>query len=450
MTTRTPINSIYVTGAHLVDPAQKWNGPADLLVEKGRVLAVDKPGKLRARAGSIKADTVDAEGLHLAPGFVDLHCRIHEPGAEHVENFATGSQAAAAGGFTTLLVHPFSEPVHDNAFMTDFILRRARENASVRVVPMGALSHGREGKKLAEIGGMAAAGARAVGDAGAVENSYLMRKALEYVRAFSLPVFSMPVDPALAGQGVMNEGWNSNRLGLRGIPPAAEEIVVARDLVLLRHTRSRLHFQSLSTAGSLRALRLAKEEGLAVTAETNPAYLTLTSDEIATYDANFKVFPPLRSDEDREALIAALADGTLDCVASGHTPQTRSSKDQTFEHASAGMIALETTLPLLSALVREKRITAGRMVELLSLMPARILGLEEQAGSLRAGCHGDFVLFDPKASFVFDQSRAHSAARNSPFFGRKMQGMVEATYVGGSLVWSAAGVSKPGARKEKK
>jgi dihydroorotase len=334
--------------------------------------------------------------------------------------------------------------------MTDFILRRAREHSLVRVVPMGALSHGREGNKLAEIGGMAAAGARAVGDSGAVENSYLMRKGLEYARAFALPVFSFPVDQALAGQGVMNEGWNSNRLGLRGIPAAAEEIVVARDLVLLRHTRSRLHFQSVSTAGSLRALRRAKEEGLAVTAETNPAYFTLTSDSIATYDANYKVFPPLRSEEDREAVVEALADGTLDCVASAHAPQTRSSKDQTFEHASSGMISLETAFPLSLELVRAKRLSPLRLVELLSLGPARVLSLEDQVGSLREGRHGDFVLFDPKASFVLDPASTRSAARNSPFFGRKMQGMIQATYVSGTAVWGAEGGAGPAGRKERK
>jgi dihydroorotase len=442
MISRISASTLYVTGAHLVCPAQKWNGPADLLVEKGRVAAVAKPGQLKPKAKALRAETLDAAGLYLAPGFVDLHCRIHEPGAEHIESFATGSFAAAAGGFTTVLVSPFSEPVHDNAFMTDFILRRARENSCVRMIPMGALSHAREGKKLSEMGGMAAAGARAVGDSAAIENSYLMRKALEYARAFSLPVFSFPEDRALAGLGVMNEGWNSNRLGLRGIPAAAEEIIVARDLVLLRHTKSRLHFQSISTEGSLRALQRAKAEGLAVTAETNPAYFTLTSDAIATYDANFKCFPPLRNEDDREALIEALANGTLDCIASAHIPQTRSSKEQAFEHATAGMIALETALPLTLELVRAKRISPLRMVELLSLAPARILGIEGEVGSLKVGAHADFVLFDPKESFPFSEANIYSAAKNSPFLGRKMRGMVKATYVSGTAVF--------GARKERR
>lgn len=438
ITKTSPKKSLYVTGAFIVDPSQKWNGEGDLLVENGLVLAVGKPGSLKAKAKTIKAESFDAKGLFLAPGFFDLQCRIHEPGSEHIESFASGSQSAAAGGFTTLLLQPVSEPVHDNAFMTDFIRRRAKEHSVVRIIPMGALSGGREGKKLAEIGSMAAAGARAVGDAAPIENTYLMRKALEYVRAFSMPVFSFPEDRALTGQGVMNEGWNSNRLGLRGIPPAAEEIIVARDLVLLRHTRSRLHFQSISTKGSLRALRMAKEEGLGVTAETNPAYFSLTSDAIATYDANFKCFPPLRSDEDVEAIIEALKDGTIDCIASAHTPQTRSAKEQTFEHAGAGMIALETALPLTLDLVKRKKISPSRMVELLSLAPAKILGLESEVGSLKNGCHADFVLFDPKESFTFSEQHVHSASKNSPFLGQKMQGMVKFTFVGGTAVFEAA------------
>lgn len=441
-TTAKKNSALYVSGAHIVDPAQKWNGEGDLLVEGGKVAAIGKPGSLKVKAKSLKAETFEANGFFLAPGFVDLHCRIHEPGAEHIESFATGSMSAASGGFTTLLVQPLSEPVHDNAFMTDFIRRRAKENSSVRIIPMGALSGGREGKRLAEIGSMVAAGARAVGDASAVENTYLMRKALEYVRAFAVPVFSFPEDRALSGQGVMNEGWNSNRLGLRGIPAAAEEIVVARDIVLLRHTRSRLHFQSVSTAGSLRAIRLAKEEGLAITAETNPAYFTLTSDAIATYDANFKIFPPLRTDDDVEAVVAALKDGTIDCIASAHTPQTRFSKEQAFEHAGAGMIALETTLPLTLDLVKRKLISPSRMVELLSQAPAKILGLDSEIGSLKTGCYADFVLFDPRENFTFAEKHVHSASRNSPFLGRKMQGMIKYTFVGGSQVFGPVEESK--------
>jgi dihydroorotase len=435
MITKTKASkAVYVNGAHIVDPAQKLNKPADLLVENGLVVAVGKEGELKARAKGLSAETIEGKGLFLAPGFVDLNCAIHEPGGEHVESFASGSRAAAAGGFTTLLVKPVTDPVHDNAFITDFILRRAKENSLVRIVPMGALTAGREGKRLAEIGAMAAAGVRAVGDGISVADSYLMRKGLEYSRAFSLPVFSFPEDHALAGKGVMNEGWNSNRLGLRGMPSAAEEIAVSRDLVLARHTKGVLHLQPLTTTGSLAALRHAKSQGVKVTAETSPQFFMLTSDAIATYDANFKCFPPLRSEEDRDAVIEALADGTLDVVASGHSPQSRSSKEQAFENAAPGMIGLESTMHLLLSLVRSKKISPLRMVELLSWAPAKILGLEDEIGSLKPGSKGDFVLFDPRQDFLYQESSLKGASRNSPFLGQKLAGVIHGTYVGGVCV----------------
>lgn len=435
MTTKTPAASaLYVTGGHLLDPAQKWNGPADILVEDGKVSAVGKPGSLATKAKQRKAATVKADGRFIAPGFVDLDCAIHDPGAEHLESFATGSRAAAAGGFTTLLVKPLTEPVHDNAFMTDILLRRARENSLVRILPMGALTAAREGKKLAEIGGMVQAGARAIGDGAPVMDSYLMRKGLEYARAFHVPVFSFPEDSGLAGKGVMNEGWNSNRLGLRGIPAAAEEIQVARDLVLARHTRGRLHFQPLSTKGAVAAVRHAKASGAEITAETHAPYFTLTSDAIATYDANFKCSPPLRNEEDREAIIEALADGTLDVVSSGHRPQSRTAKEQTFEYAAPGMVALETTFFLTLGLVQQKRISPLRMVELLSTAPARILGILGEVGTLKAGAAADFVVFEPKGARVLGEGDLRSASRNSPFFGAKLPGTLHATYVAGTLV----------------
>ena len=427
--------ALYVTGASLLDPTQKFKGEADLLVENGRVSAVDKSGALKAKAKSLKADTLDASGHFLAPGFVDLDCSISEPGSEHVESFATGSRAAAAGGFTTLLTKPVTNPVHDNAFMTDIILRRAAEHSLVRVTPMGALSAGREGKKLAEIGGMVMAGTRAVGDGLSLMDTYLMRKALEYSRAFGVPVFSFPEDRALAGQGVMNEGWNSNRLGLRGIPPAAEEIFVARDIVLARHTQGRLHFQPVSTKGAVGAIRHAKEQGLELTAETHPAYWSLTSDSIATYDPNFKLNPPLRAEEDVAALIEALADGTIDCVASGHLPQARSAKEQTFEYAAPGMISLETTLSLTLSLVQKKHISPLRMVELLSVSPAKVLGILGEVGTLKPGAWADFVIFDPKGARELREGDIHSASRNTPFVGKKIPGFIHSTYVAGTQVF---------------
>lgn len=439
ITKTSSARALYVTGGTLLDPSQKQKGEVDILIENGRVSLVDKAGALKAKAKSLKAETVDATGYFVSPGFVDLDCTVYEPGSEHIENFATASRAAAAGGFTTLLTKPLTNPVHDNAFMTDIILRRAREHSSVRISPMGALSAQREGKKLAEIGGMVAAGALAIGDGISLMDSYLMRKALEYSRAFSVPVFSFPEDRSLAGQGVMNEGWNSNRLGLRGIPPAAEEIFVARDIVLAQHTQGRLHFQPVSTVGAVRAIREAKERGLAVSAETHPAYFTLTSDAIATYDSNFKCSPPLRSDEDLEAMIAALADGTIDVIASGHCPQSRSAKEQTFEHAAPGMISLETAFSLTLALVQQKKISPLRMVELLSTAPARVLGRLGEVGSLKPGAWGDFVVFNPKGTREFGEAEIQSASRNTPFLGHKLPGMIRATYVAGTAVFVNGG-----------
>lgn len=437
MRTKTPnAKALYITGAHAIDPGLKLNKKIDLLAIDGKIAAIGKPGELKAKAKNAGAQVVSGNGLFLCPGFVDLNCTIHEPGNERIENFASGSAAAAAGGFTSLLVKPTSEPVNDNAHMTDFVLRRAQENSSVRVIPMGALTGNREGKKLAEIGSMASAGARAVGDGLCVADTYLMRKALEYVKAFGLPIFSFPEDKSLTGLGVMHEGLNSNRLGLRGIPSAAEEIMVSRDIVLARHTKGRLHFQPLSTKGSLELVRQAKAEGLPITAETCPVYFTLNSNSIATYDANFKCFPPLRSPHHLESVIEAIKDGTIDVISSGHLPQSRASKEQSFEHATPGMIGLESTFSLVLELVRKKKITPSRLVELLSANPAKILGLYGEIGTLKVGARADLVLFDPEKKFVFDDSRVFGASKNSPFLGTKMQGLVEQTFVAGTEVYS--------------
>ncbi len=447
MTTKTPVGkALLISGATVVDPAQKIHKKMDVLFQNGLVAALGKPGELKAKAKAAKAIEIDATGLVLAPGFIDLNTHICEPGAEHLESFVTGSAAAAAGGFTSLAVMPSSTPVNDNAFMTDFILRRAQENSSVRIFPIGATSAAREGKKLAEIGSMAEAGAKAVSDAGkSISDSYLMRKALEYTRAFSLPVFSYAEDSYLFGNGVMGECIHSNRLGLRGIPAAAEEIMVARDIVLARHTKGRLHFSSISTKGAVAAIRAAKKEGLAITAETNPHYFSLTIDVISSYDANYKCFPPLRDQEDVDALVAGLADGTLDCIATNHTPQSMASKSLSFEAAAAGMIGLETAFPLSLELVRKKKISLDRLVEVLSLHPAKILSEEKHLGSLRVGFAADAVLLDLEHKFTYESAQVRSASRNTPFIGQKFQGIVHTTFVNGTMVHQSSGIKK-GAR----
>ena len=436
MNMKTPIGKpLYITGAILIDSTQKLHKKMDILLAEGFITAIAKPGELKAKAKAYKAENIVADSYYISPGFVDLNTHVYEPGVEHLESFVSVSRAAAAGGFTALAVLPSSTPIHDNGFMTDLILRRAREHSSVRIFPIGAATAGKEGKKLAEIGSMVAAGARAISDAGqSITDSYLMRKALEYARAFSVPIFSYAEDSFLLGKGVMHEGFHSNRLGLRGIPAAAEEIMVARDIVLARHTSGRLHFSSISTKGAVAAIRAAKKEGLGITAETNPQYFSLTVDSIASYDANFKCFPPLRENTDVEAIIEGLADGTIDCIASSHTPQSMASKGMGFEAASGGMISLETVLPLTLELVRKKAFGLEQMLKLLARNPAKILG-EEKLGILKPGARADVVLLDLDYKYTYQNTKVQSAARNTPFIGRKFQGIVHTTIANGTVIY---------------
>lgn len=433
---KTPVGKpLYITGGTLVDPARKLHAKGEILLVQGRVAALGKPGELKAKAQSSKAETIDAGERIVAPGFIDLNCRIPDPGGEQKETFASGSAAAAAGGFTALACMPSTAPFHDNAFMTDFIQRRAREHSLVRVLPVGAISHAGEGKRLAEIGSMVQAGARALSDDGrTVMDTYLMRKALDYAKAFGVPIFSYAEDQYLHGQAVMHEGVDSNRLGLRGVPAAAEEIIVARDLVLARHTGGKLHFSSVSTKGALELIRRAKAEGLNITAETHPAYFHFSAEHIASYDANFKVFPPLRTESDIEAVVAALADGTLDAVASGHTPQLSAAKNQVFEHAAAGMIGLETVLPMLGKFVARKTISVSRLVELLSTNPAKILGFKGELGTLAPGAAADVTIIDPGLKYTYTEAKVQSASRNTPLLGMKLQGAVDYCIVNGTVV----------------
>ena len=291
-------SSYYIANARVIDPSQNLDQQMDVLIENGNITAIDKPGVLKKKANDQDVETIDAKNWVLAPGFIDLNARMGEPGSDPVEAMGTSSRAAAAGGFTSVLVRPSYANINDNAFMTDYISRHASEKSLVRIFPMGALTLGSRGETLAEIGSMVEAGVIAVGDDLApIMNSYLMRKALEYVKAFQVPIFSFTQDENLVGKGVMEEGFNSCRLGLRGIPAAAEEIMIRRDITLAEHTDGNLHITTVTTEGSVRALRDAKKRGLKITAEANPQYFSLTSDEIKTYDANYKFFPPLTVSE---------------------------------------------------------------------------------------------------------------------------------------------------------
>lgn len=437
MQTKTKMGkALYIKNGQLVDPASKLDRKGDLLLNEGKIIAIGKPGELATKAKSLKATTVDASSLVVTPGFIDLNCHAPDPGGEQRESLASISQSAARGGFTSLACMPCTIPVNDNAFMTDFILRKAQENSIVRITPVASISAGREGKRLAEIGSMAAAGARACSDYGnAVSDSYLMRKAMEYSKAFSLPIFTYPEESTLVGQGVIDEGIQSNRLGLRGIPAAAEEIGVYRETVLARHTGAKLHLSSLTTEGAVRAVKRAKEDGLKFSAETNPQYFTLSSDVISSYDARYKCMPPLRSSNNCEALIDAIADGTIDCLATQHIPQTSSAKNVGFEQAAAGMLMLETAFSLTLKLVQQKKIKFSRLVELYVTNPSRVLGLDDSYGRIKVNSLADLAIFDLKQNYTLQEGFLGGLSRNSPFLGVKMQGRVVYTIVNGTIVF---------------
>ncbi|HQR45958.1 MAG TPA: dihydroorotase [Thermoanaerobaculia bacterium] len=425
---------VLLRGGRVVDPSRRLDQTLDLLLRDGVVAKVDE--KIAPPKG---AEVVEAAGLVVAPGFVDLHVHLREPGFEYKETIATGTAAAAAGGFTTVCAMA-TDPVADDAPTVAFVVRRARETGRVRVFPIGAISKGLAGEQLAEIGSMKAEGIVAVSDDGkGVQNAGLMRRAMEYASMFDLPVVVHAEDAGLAMGGVMNEGWVSTRLGLAGQPAAAEAVMVARDVQIAGLTGSRLHVAHVSTRESLDAIRNGRRHGVDVTCEATPHHLTLTDEEVARsgYDTRFKMNPPLRSEADRQALVAALADGTIDCVATDHAPHHADEKALEFADAPFGVIGLETALPVLvDALLVPRHVSLMRLVEVLSTAPARLFGLPY--GTLAEGAPGDVVLFSTTRSTHVTPDGFQSKARNSPWVARTLKGRVERTWVAGREVWGRA------------
>ncbi|MGA2402772.1 MAG: dihydroorotase [Syntrophobacteraceae bacterium] len=382
-------------------------------------------------------EQIDVSGKWIVPGLIDMHVHLREPGEEYKETIASGTQAAAAGGFTSVACMPNTHPVNDSAAVTQYILEKARDEGSCRVFPVGAISRGIEGKNISEYGELRAAGVIALSDDGRpVMNSMLMRRALEYAKTFDLLVISHCEDLDLCGGGLMNEGPVSTRLGMRGIPRAAEEIMVARDILLAELTGSRLHLAHISTAGSVRLIREAKRRGIPVSAETAPHYFTLTEELISTFDSVYKVNPPLRRSEDIEAIKQGLADGTIDAIASDHAPHSSVEKDLEFEYAANGMIGLESSLPLILRIMREGVLTPMEAVAKVSCNPARILAIP--FGALRKGTPADLTLIDPEVKYTIDASRFKSKSRNCPFDGMEAQGKAVMTLVGGRVVFSGS------------
>ena len=423
---------LLIANGYVIDPAQKVNtGGRSLLIEDGRVVGLLDRGEPVPE----NAHVIDATGLIVAPGFIDMHTHLREPGQEYKETIASGAAAAVAGGWTSICAMPNTDPVNDNPAVTRFIVEQAQTAKLANVFPIGATTKGSNGKELAEMGEMKNAGIVAVSDDGRpVPTSSMMRRAMEYARGFDLPVVDHCQDQSLSAGGVMHEGRWSLILGLRGMPAAAEDVDVVRDCVLAKLTKAKVHIAHVSTRAALLRVRRAKQEGLDVTCEVTPHHWSLTDEAVAEYDTNTKMSPPLRSREHVDAVREGMKDGTIDAIATDHAPHHTDEKALEFDQAPFGITGLETAIGLAFDLVHAGVIDLERMVEMCSTKPARIFGLADR-GSLKANAHADITLLDPNLEWVFDVNRSKSKSRNTPFHGRRMVGAAVATIVGGRIVY---------------
>src|SRR5580765_2062635 len=421
---------LLVKNGRVIDPARSTDAALDILLDGERIAEVAPAGKI---AQDSSTEIFDATGLIVAPGFIDLHAHLREPGQESSETIETGARSAARGGFTAVCCMPNTKPVNDNASVTRFILDRAKATASVRVWPIGAASVGSKGEAIAEIAAMKQAGIVAVSDDGKpIATARLTRQVMEYCRSLDLPVIEHAEDVSLAAGAVMREGIASTRLGLSGMPAAAESVCVARDVQVAELTGARLHIAHLSAKSSLEQVRFAKQHGLHVTCEVTPHHFTLI-DEDVTYDSRFKMNPPLAAREDREALLAGLADGTVDAIATDHAPHEPALKDVEFDRAPFGILGFETALALsLEQLVHAGRISLMRLVELFTSGPARVLGIERK---IAAGQPADLTIFSTTHEWTYDVKQSPSKSRNSPFDARTFKGAPIATIVTGRIIY---------------
>jgi dihydroorotase len=429
------MSTILIRGGRVVDPAQEIDEVTDLAIKDGKIAALGKSAPKSAD------EVVEAGGLIVAPGLIDMHVHLREPGNEESETIATGTAAAAAGGFTAVACMPNTDPPLDNDSAIEFVLRQAALTAHTRVYPIGALTQGRQGKELAEIGLMVRSGAIAFSDDGAgIADTGVCLRAMRYVSMFDRLFIQHCEDPALAGRGCMNAGPTATRLGLPAIPPIAEVVMVQRDITLAVQAGVRYHVAHVSTAGAVQAVRDAKRAGQRVTTEVCPHHLLLTDEACANYDTNLKVNPPLRTQADVDACRAGVQDGTIDCLVTDHAPHGRESKEHEFPYAPFGIIGLETALPLfIEALLTPRLIGWPQLIAALSWRPAQLLGVT--GGNLRVGQPADVVLIDPAAEWTIDAEQMRSKSRNTPFDGRQVRGRAVGTLVDGEWRYRATATS---------
>lgn len=422
---------LLIANGYVIDPAQQVNAGRHLLIEDGRVVGLLEKSEPLPE----DAQLFDATGLIVAPGFIDLHTHLRQPGQEYKETVATGAAAAVAGGWASICAMPNTDPINDNPAVSRFIIEQGQAAKLANVFPIGAVTKGSNGKELAEMGEMKNAGIVAVSDDGRpVPNSGMMRRAMEYARGFDLTVVDHCQDQSLSSGGVMHEGRWSLILGLRGMPAAAEEVDAVRDCVLAKLTGASVHIAHVSTRGALEAVRQAKNEGLSVSCEVTPHHWTLTDEAVSEYDTNTKMSPPLRSRKHVDAILAAMKDGTIDAIATDHAPHHLDEKALEFDQAPFGITGLETAVGLAFDLVHNGLLDLERVVQMCSTNPARIFRLSDR-GSLKNGSHADVTILDPQLEWVFDVNRSRSKSRNTPFHGRHMHGAAIATIVGGRLVY---------------
>ncbi len=439
--------NLLITNARVLDPSQELDATLDLLIEDGTVSKLDK--KIKAPAG---VAVIDASGLVATPGFIDLHTHLREPGQEHKETIATGTRAAVAGGYTAVCAMANTVPPNDERAVTEMVVAEAARNGWCRVYPIGAVSKGLKGEELAELADLRAAGCVAVSDDGKpVYNAQLMRRALEYCTMLGIPVVAHEEDANLVEGGVMHEGYYSTLLGMRGIPAASEETLVARDVILAKLTNAHVHIAHLSTEGAVDAVRRARKDGVKVTCEVTPHHIALGDDSVQSFSTNLKMNPPLRSEMHRQAIIEGIADGTIDAIATDHAPHHFDEKNVEFDLAPFGVIGLETAFAVCyDRLVLEKVIGLSRLIELLSCGPARIFNLP--GGTLKKGSLGDVTLIDLEARHQVARD-SHSKAANTPFLGETFVGRVVTTIVGGAIKYdlrTAPAAQAPKTQRKKK